>query len=109
LFGRPLFAASMDELHFYKRPDLFLASDVRAAFGVLAGHGRYFYATYDAPPHSYLFDLSTDPNGEHNILTETLKRHYDQEVIDDMQSIGNFYGFKPGLTSLSGAERPSRH
>jgi hypothetical protein len=109
LFGRPLFAASMDELHFYKRPDLFLASDVRAAFGVLAGHGRYFYATYDAPPHSYLFDLSTDPNGEHNILTETLKRHYDQEVIDDLQSIGNFYGFKPGLTSLSGAERPSRH
>jgi hypothetical protein len=107
IFGRPLFATTMDELHFYHRPDLFLASDVRAAYGVLAGHGRFLYATYDAPPHSYLFDLQTDPNGEHDILTDALKQKYDREVIDNLQAIGNFYGYKPGLTSLSGAERPS--
>jgi len=107
LFGRPLFASTTEELHFYRRPDLFLASDVRAAFGVLTDRGRYFYATYDSPPHSYLFDLSTDPNAEHNILTDELKQHYDREVIDDLQAIGNFYGYKPGLTSLSGKERPS--
>jgi arylsulfatase A-like enzyme len=108
IFGRPLFATTQEELHFYHRPDLFLASDVRATYGVLAGHGRYLYATYDSPPHSYLFDLQTDPNGEHDILTEELKRKYDREVVDNLQAIGNFYGYRPGFTSLSGKERPSR-
>jgi Sulfatase len=108
LFGRPLFASTLEELHSYRRNDLFLASDVRAAYGVLADNGRFFYATYDAPPHSYLFDLSTDPNGEHNVLTEQLKRRYDREVIDDLQALGNFYGYKPSISSLSGVERPGR-
>jgi arylsulfatase A-like enzyme len=107
LFGRPLFASTVEELHSYHRDDLFLASDVRAAYGVLADNGRYFYATYDAPPHSYLFDLSSDPNGERDVLTEPLKLRYDREIIDYLQALGNFYGYKPGLTSLSGKERPA--
>jgi arylsulfatase A-like enzyme len=107
LFGRPLFASSLDELHSYHRNDLFLASDVRAAYGVLAENGRYFYATYDSPPQSYLFDLNSDPNGEHNVLTEASKSRYDQEVIDDLRAIGDFYGYKPGISSMTGNERPS--
>ncbi len=105
LFGRPLFATTLDELHSYGRDDLFFASDVRAAYGILAGNGRYFYATYDSPAQSYLFDLANDPNGEHNILTGALKRQYDQEVIDRLHAIGDFYGYKPGLSSLAVASR----
>src|SRR6185312_8798121 len=33
LFGRPLFAETLDELHAYPRTDFFMASDVLAAFG----------------------------------------------------------------------------
>ncbi|MGH9644695.1 MAG: sulfatase-like hydrolase/transferase, partial [Terriglobales bacterium] len=68
LFGHPLFAETQSELHKYHRDDLFMASDVRAAYGILAENGRYFYATYDSPVQSYLYDLVQDPNGMHNIL-----------------------------------------
>ncbi len=100
LFGHPLFMDTAEELNRYHRDDLFLASDVRAAYGVLADNGRYFYATYDSPAQSYLYDLVQDPNGEHDILTDALKKHYDEQVIEHLHEIADFYGYKPGLQSL---------
>lgn len=100
LFGHPLFTETLEELHSYHRDDLFLASDVRAAYGILADNGRYFYATYDSPAQSYLYDLAQDPNGEHNILTDALKKHYDERVIEYLHEIADFYGYKPGIGSL---------
>jgi arylsulfatase A-like enzyme len=100
LFGHPLLMETIEDLHRYHRDDLFMASDVRAAYGVLADNGRYFYATYDSPAQSYLYDLVRDPNGEHNIVTDALKRHYDEQVIEHLHEIGDFYGYKPGLQSL---------
>jgi hypothetical protein len=103
LFGHPLLMETLDELRSYHRDDLFMASDVRAAYGVLADNGRYFYATYDSPAESYLYDLVGDPNGEHNILTSALKKHYDQQVIEHLHEIADFYGYKPGIGSLLGS------
>lgn len=100
LFGHPLLMESAEELHRYHRDDLFMASDVRAAYGVLADNGRYFYATYDSPAQSYLYDLAQDPNGEHNVLTDALKKHYDERVIEHLHEIADFYGYKPGIGSL---------
>jgi hypothetical protein len=100
LFGHPLLMETAEELHGYYRDDLFLASDVRAAYGVLADNGRYFYATYDSPAQSYLYDLARDPNGEHNILTDTLKKKYDERVIEHLHEIADFYGYKPGISSF---------
>ena len=100
LFGHPLLMESAEELHRYHRDDLFLASDVRAAYGVLADNGRYFYATYDSPAQSYLYDLEQDPHGEHNVLTDALKKNYDEQVIEHLHAIADFYGYKPGISSL---------
>jgi len=100
LFGHPLLMETTEELSSYHRDDLFLASDVRAAYGVLAENGRYFYATYDSPAQSYLYDLAQDPNGEHDILTKTLKKQYDERVIEHLHEIADFYGYKPGIGSL---------
>ncbi len=100
LFGHPLLMESEEELHRYGREDLFLASDVRAGYGILSDNGRYFYATYDSPAQSYLFDLSADPKGEHDVLTSDLKQHYDQRVIDHLHQIADFYGYRPGIGSL---------
>jgi arylsulfatase A-like enzyme len=100
LFGHPLFAGTLEELHSYHRDDLFLASDVRAAYGLLADNGRYFYATYDSPAQSYLYDLSRDPNGQHDILTDALKKHYDEQLVEHLHEIADFYGYKPGIGSL---------
>jgi arylsulfatase A-like enzyme len=100
LFGHPLLMETAEELHSYHRDDLFLASDVRAAYGLLAENGRYFYATYDSPAQSYLYDLVQDPNGEHDILTSELKKRYDERVIEHLHEIAGFYGYKPGIGSL---------
>ena len=100
LFGHPLLMETLEELHSYHRDDLFMASDVRAAYGLLADNGRYFYATYDSPAQSYLYDLVQDPNGEQNILTPELKKRYDPRVIEHLHAIADFYGYKPGIGSL---------
>jgi Sulfatase len=100
LYGRPLFAESKQELDSYRRNDLLLASDVRAVYGILTADGRYLYVTYDSPAESYLFDLLQDPNAEHSILTPALKRHYDEEIIEQLHLIADYYGYKPGVGSL---------
>jgi len=100
LYGRPLFAESKEELNRYPAKDLLLASDVHAVYGIFTADQRYFYTTYDSPAQSYLFDLSADPNAEHSILTSPLKQRYDEEIIEHLQAIGDFYGYKPGVGSL---------
>ena len=104
MLGQPLFADTKEELDRYQRDELFLASDMTAIYGIL-DKGRYMYVTYASPSRSYLFDLAKDPNAEHNILTEELKRHYDQRVIDNLKQIGDFYGYKIGINSLLAAKR----
>ena len=100
LFGHPLFTETEAELHNYRREDLFFASDVRAAYGILADNGRHFYATYDSPAQSYLYDLRQDPSGQHDILTSALKKQYDARIIEYLHEIADFYGYKPGIGSL---------
>jgi len=103
LYGRPLLAETKQELDLYPRKDLLLASDVRAVYGILTADGRYLYATYDSPAQSYLFDLTADPNAEHDILTPALKQRYDEEIIEHLHLIGDFYGYRPGVTALLAA------
>jgi hypothetical protein len=106
VFGHPLFAESREELQEYRRGDLFLASDTRAVYGLLLDQGRFLYATYDSPARSFLFDLSSDPKAEHNIVTDGLKKEYDRSIILHLQAIADFYGYKPSLASL--LESPGR-
>ena len=100
LYGRPLLAETREELASYPRRDVLMASDVHAVYGILTSDGRYLYTTYDSPARSYLFDLTTDPNAQHDILTTALKQRYDEEIIEHLQSIGDYYGYKPGVGSL---------
>lgn len=99
MLGQPLFAETKEELADYRRDELFLASDTAPNYGILDG-GRYMYVTYASPARSFLFDLTKDPYAQENILTNELKRHYDQRVIDNLKMIGDFYGYKIGVNSL---------
>ena len=103
VFGRPLFAESMDELKPYHRTELFMASDERAVYGLLADSGRFLYTTYDSPAESFLFDLSQDPNAQHNLLTGPLQEEYAEQVIEHLHRVGDFYGYRPGVGSLLAA------
>jgi len=100
LYGRPLLAETKAELDRYPDRDLLLASDVRAVYGILTADGRYLYTTYDSPAQSYLFDLAADPNAQHNILTKALKQRYDEEIIEHLHTVGDYYGYKPGVGTL---------
>ena len=105
VYGRPLFTETRQELDNYEPQDLLLASDVRAVYGILTADGRYLYTTYDSPAQSFLFDLSADPNAEKSILTPAIKQRYDEEIIERLHAIGDFYGYKPGVGSLLSAHR----
>ena len=100
LLGHPLFAGTRQELESYPRKDLFLASDVRAVYGILDDNARFLYVTYDSPAESYLFDLAGDPNALHNVLTPSLKQQYDERIIDYLHQVADFYGYKPSMGSL---------
>lgn len=100
VYGRPLFAETKQELDSYQPHDLLLASDVRAVYGILTADEKVLYTTYDSPAQSYLFDLTADPNAEHNILTPPRKQHYDEEIIEHLQMVGDFYGYRPGVGSM---------
>ncbi len=105
LIGHPLFVESPGELAANQRNQLFMASDERAVYGLLTENGKYLYATYDSPAQSYLFDLSQDPNAQHNVLTPALKQQYDEQIIGHLQELAGFYGYKPGVGSLVAAAR----
>lgn len=100
LYGRSLFAQTQQELDAYPRRDVLLASDVRAVYGILTADGRYLYTTYDSPAQSYLFDLEADPNALHSLLTPQLKQRYDEEIIEHLQTLADFYLYKAGVGSL---------
>ena len=95
LLGRPLFAKTNAELKSYPRDELLLASDVRAAYGLLSGDGRFMYVTYDSPPQSYLFDLVKDPSAAQSFLTGDARKKYERRLIEYLQAIADFYGYKP--------------
>ena len=103
IFGHPLFVETHKELDTYRRNELFLASDERAAYGLLTENGKFLYATYDFPAQSFLFDLSRDPNAQHNLLTPALEQAYDEQIIEQLHTIADFYGYKPGMGSLLAA------
>jgi hypothetical protein len=63
------------------------------------------YTTYDSPAQSYLFDLSADPYAQHDILTGSLKQRYDEEIIEHLHLIGDYYGYHPGVGSLLASAR----
>jgi len=100
LFGHPLFVETQEELEHYRRTQLFMASDERAVYGLLTDNGRFLYTTYDSPAQSFLFDLEHDPNAQHNLLTDSLQKAYGQQVIENLQMVGEFYGYRPGMSSL---------
>lgn len=105
LFGHPLFVETQAELQAYQRNELFLASDERPVYGLLTDNGRWLYTTYDSPAQSFLFDLSRDPNAQHNLLTAAWKKKYDEQIIDHLHAVADFYGYKPGVGSLLAATR----
>jgi arylsulfatase A-like enzyme len=100
ILGRPLFMSTKKELESYIRDHLLFASDVRAVYGILAEDGRFLFVTYDVPAENFLFDLAADPKGERNIVNDNVRKKYQRQIVEDLQMIADFYGYKPGVWLL---------
>ena len=98
LYGRPLFVETQSELAERHPRELFLASDEEPP--TEPGQWPLLVRHLLAPAESFLFDLANDPNAEHNILNSALKKQYDERIIEHLQGIADFYGYKPGVGSL---------
>ena len=103
VLGHPLFVSTRNELAQYQRNELFMASDERAVYGLLAANGKSLYTIYASPAQSFLFDLSSDPNAQHDLLTPAVKPQYDEQIMDRLHTLAGFYGYKPGVGSLLAA------
>ena len=44
--------------------------------------------------------MKNDYRGEHNILTEEIKKRYDERTIGQLQTIADFYGYRSGMGPL---------
>lgn len=102
VFGQPLFLSTPSELASYRRDHLLLASDASADYGILTADGRYFYAVYDSPLQSMLFDLKSDPQATRNIVTKELAKQYNNQILSDLQDLARFYKYRPSPTNSSG-------
>lgn len=80
-----------------RREQLLVASDVRAVYGLLTRGGEALYVVYDSPPESFLFDLASDPDGTRNLATDALSREYNRQIVEQLQAIASFYGYRPRL------------
>lgn len=102
IFGQPLFCSSSSELASYHRDHLLLASDASADYGILTGDGRYFYAVYDSPLQSMLFDLKSDSKATHNIVSDETAKQYNQQILSDLRDLAKFYKYRPTTGNSSG-------
>jgi hypothetical protein len=101
MFGHSLFSATAKEQQTNARHELFLASDAIPLYGILADDGRYLYTVRAFPANkSELFDLAHDPNAQHDILSPDLKSEYDLKILHYLVMIGEFYGYKPAITTF---------
>lgn len=60
------------------------------------------YVTYDSPPQSYLFDLVNDPNATHSVPIEEARAKYEQCLLEYLQTIADFYGYRPKWQPICG-------
>jgi arylsulfatase A-like enzyme len=94
MFGRPMFVGNPAQER-APRTELFMASDVRAVYGILDENGHYLYVIYDSPAKSELYDLAADPSAQHNIITPAKKREYDLRILGWLQQEAKFYQYQP--------------
>ncbi len=74
---------------------MFFVSDARAAYGLLLDNARYMYVTYDSPQRSYFYDLSVDPDGQHDIVSPEIAQRENNQIVDYLFAIGKFYDYIP--------------
>lgn len=92
IFGKPLYAETPNELSKWDQPNYLIASSYSAAYGILGHDGSTLFIA-DAPRGTnYFFDLSRDPSGLHNRVTNAIRDQGERLIRAHVQELNQFYG-----------------
>jgi len=94
IFGRPLLAASADELHSYERPEYMIASSYGAIYGILDKKGRNLFISDGVYHRNEYYDLGNDPRAAVNLVTPELIDKNEGLIRNHVNAINAFYGFR---------------
>ena len=93
VLGRPMITESREESLPYDRSSYLLASSYAPNYGMIGGQGRTFFS-FDAGKHTQsLFDLTSDPHGDRNLLTPQIAKQDDQAIHNHIAEISRAYNF----------------
>ena len=96
VLGRPLFTATQAERDRARRDHVLIASSYGAVWGILSGDGNDLYIADGVNFTDHCFDLAADPKGARVPVTPGLKRRYDRLIVEGIQHLNAFYGFRNG-------------
>ena len=94
-------ATSTESLQ-YERPSYLLAASYAPNYGILSDNGRMLFAFDDYKHEEGLYNLSSDPHGDHNLITPQVARADDSEIRDHLAQIAKAYNFQYRPLTLVG-------
>ncbi len=96
VLGRPLFTMTQAEQDRYRRDHHLIASSYGAVWGILTGDGNGLYISDGVNFTDHFFDLGAEAKGTPKTVTPGLKQRYDRLIVEEIQHLNAFYGFRSG-------------
>jgi arylsulfatase A-like enzyme len=91
-FGRPLFTKTSSDMQKYIQSSYMIASSYGFLYGLLYDNGKRLFT--ESQEGDEFYDLEKDPQATHNVLTEEMRQHSEAILQNDVQRIGDLYGYK---------------
>ena len=91
-FGRPLFTQTSTDMEKYRQSSYMIASSYGFLYGLLYDNGKRLFI--ESREGDEFYDLEKDPHATHNVLTEEMRRRSEAILQNDVQKIGDLYGYK---------------
>ena len=102
ILGRPMITATRAESLQYERPSYLVAASYAPNYGILSDNGRTLFAFDDYKHEAGLYDLSSDPHGDHNLITPQVAQADDREIRSHLAQIAKAYNFQYRPLTLVG-------
>jgi len=102
ILGRPMIKATRAESLQYERPSYLVAASYAPNYGILSDNGRTLFAFDDYKHEAGLYDLSSDPHGDHNLITPQVAQADDREIRSHLAQIAKAYNFQYRPLTLVG-------
>ena len=92
--GRPLYAATPGELTRYNQPNYMIVSSYSPVYGILGRDGPTLFITDAQSGTNYFYDLSQDPMGLHNRVTNAIRDEGERLIRAHVSELNRFYGLE---------------